>query len=770
MSSFRELPLSARLVIVGYVALGAFGVLLRVPEMRTWSWEDVAANAGLALAAALSEQFTVAMAHRTEVENFSVTDAVWVPALILVSPSVLTLSVLLGSLAGHTYRRWAWYKVAFNASQFVVAITVAEFVYRLFDPPSSFGLMILVACAVAMACYFAINEISVALIISRVEGIPLREVVVLPGSLNLLHGGGNLTIGMLAALVWHAGPWGLPLLIAPFVLSFFAYRGWLQNKREEEQRREGDRMRSLYEAGRALVGPLDANFDFQPFLGFVQQLVDGASTELSVRDEAGLRVYNSESGLYLTVQTEMRPADPTAYVCVRPGLATYVAAVRDEANDIGILAVHRATELSPSERVLVDTLASQVAARQRNQQLFDETVEQRGHLADVVGSSSDGIFVVSGAGTVLSWNPAMERITGYLADEVIGRRSRDVLRVPSGQRADGSPPTELVLGVVEPQDALILRRDGSDRWIRYSSSTMPERHGSGTSQVVTARDVTAELEAEQMKRDFVATVSHELRTPLTPLKGLLQSLNKGLVEDSPQARREYHAIMLRQAERLERLISDLLDVSRFDAGHLPMDAIPVELGSLLVREIADASQLTAVHEVRFERPERPVWVIADPLRLGQVVSNLLSNAFKYSPEGAPVIVGLTMLEDFALVSVEARGVKIEIDDLEHVFERFYRADQGLTQTTGGFGLGLYIARRLAEAMGGGLVLSSRPGDGSTFSVSLPLLMAAPQMDELGVQRPSVHGTDTDQHEPDAGEEIARLITGADSQVLVHRSK
>jgi signal transduction histidine kinase len=251
---------------------------------------------------------------------------------------------------------------------------------------------------------------------------------------------------------------------------------------------------------------------------------------------------------------------------------------------------------------------------------------------------------------------------------------------------------------------------------------------------------------------------------------LLQSLNKGLVEDSPQARREYHAIMLRQAERLERLISDLLDVSRFDAGHLPMDAIPVELGSLLVREIADASQLTAVHEVRFERPERPVWVVADPLRLGQVVTNLLSNAFKYSPQGAPVIVGLTMLEDFALVSVQDRGEGIAIDDQERVFERFYRADQGLTQTTGGFGLGLYIARRLAEAMGGGLVLSSRPGDGSTFSVSLPLLTASPQADDPGVQRPSLHGTDTDQHEPDAGEEIARLLTGADSQVLVHRSK
>jgi signal transduction histidine kinase len=189
-----------------------------------------------------------------------------------------------------------------------------------------------------------------------------------------------------------------------------------------------------------------------------------------------------------------------------------------------------------------------------------------------------------------------------------------------------------------------------------------------------------------------------------------------------------------------------------------------------VREIADARQLTAVHEVRFERPERPVWVIADPLRLGQVVSNLLSNAFKYSPEGAPVIVGVTLLEDFALVSVQDRGEGIAADDQERVFERFYRADKGLTQTTGGFGLGLYISRRLAEAMGGGLVLSSRPGEGSTFSVSLPLLTAAPQADDLGFQRRSLRGSDTGQHGPDADQQIARMLTNAGSQVLVQRSE
>lgn len=721
MGTFRELPRAARRLIVCYGAIALVAVLIRVPEVRAWTWQEVVATAGLALAAGLSEQFTVAVAHRTETENFSVTDALWVPALILAPQSVLTFSVVLGTLAGHAFRRWAWYKVIFNASQFVLSITAAQLVYHRFDLPPAFSLMTWVGCALAMSAYFAVNELSVALIISRVEEYSLRQVVLLPGGLNVLHAAGNLTIGMLAALVWSNGPVGLPLLIAPIVLSFFAYRGWLQNKREEERRQERDRMLTLYEAGRALFGPLDASFDFQPFLGLVRRLVDAAGAELALRDDEQLRVYSSESGQYLAVPNETGTEDPAAYVSARPGLSTYLAPVRDGATGIGVLAVHRAGELSAAERTLVDALASQVSARQQNEQLFNETLEQRGHLADVVGSSSDGIFVLSSDRAVLSWNPAMERITGFRADEVVGRRLGEVLRIHSEPQADGSPGNGLLVGASEPGDALILRRDGSQRWIRYSSSGMPDRHGAGAGHVVTARDVTAELEADQMKSDFVATVSHELRTPLTPLKGLLQSLDQGLIEDTPETRREYHAIMLRQADRLERLINDLLDVSRIDAGGLEIDGRPVELAAALEREIREAGSLPGAREVRFERTDTQVWVHVDLFRLGQIVSNLLSNAFKYSPAGSPVVVRLERGADRVIVSVRDLGGGIALSEQERIFERFYRADGALIRSKGGFGLGLYIARRLAEAMGGNLVLSSRPGEGCTFSLTLPLL-------------------------------------------------
>src|SRR4029078_6635927 len=165
MSASRELPAPARRVMVVFALLAVGSLAIRIPELATWTWAQVATAIGLAATAAISEQFPVAFSHRTETENFSVTDALWVPVLILAPPSVLTVGVFLGTLVGHAFRRWSWFKVAFNACQFVVAITAAELVYQLFQRmfgfSTSFSLMTWVACVIAMSCYLAINEVGV---------------------------------------------------------------------------------------------------------------------------------------------------------------------------------------------------------------------------------------------------------------------------------------------------------------------------------------------------------------------------------------------------------------------------------------------------------------------------------------------------------------------------------------------------------------------------------------------------------------------------------
>ncbi len=721
MSEFGELPRAARRLILATVVVGWLAAAIRIPEVVRWHRWDALTWFGLSLGSALSEQFTVAVRHQTETENFSLTDAIWVPALMFARPSVLTFAVLAGTLLGHSARHWSWYKIAYNTAQFLLAITAAEFVYGLFGLSHSLQLMSWLAATLAMLAYFAINETFIASIISLVESEPLRRVLVLPEGLNALHAAGNVTIGMLAALVWDRGPVGLPLLVAPMVITYLAYRGWVHSKREEEQARERDRMKTLYEAGRALFRPLDSTFDFLPFLQLVRKMVDAGGVEL-VMIEEDVRVYNSESGLLLTTNLEEADRAPESYVSTRPGMAIYLAPIRGAQDVRGVMAVHRREELSPAEASLVDALASQVYVKQENERLFQETVEQRSHLADVIGNTSDGIFVVSPDRRILSWNPAMERITGFGRNDVVSRPCDEVLRLRLEQQDSRDTAIgSLLLDSPETQDALVIRRDGSERWIRYTSNSMPARDGGPKAFVVVARDVTAELEAEQMKGDFVATVSHELRTPLTPLKGFLMSLEQGLVEDSPESRHEYYSIMLRQTERLERLISDLLDVSRIDSGKLTIDLVSMDLVESLLEQIREAEQQPSPHTVEFMRPDEPVWVRADPFRVGQIVSNLLSNAFKYSSPDSSIDVGLMVSGDQALVSIHNEGEGIRAQDQEHVFQRFYRAESGLTRRTGGVGLGLYITKRLVEAMGGTIMLESRPDEGCTFSFTLPLV-------------------------------------------------
>jgi PAS domain S-box-containing protein len=725
LSEFLALPKAARRLILATVAAGALAVAFRTPDIGQWTRWDLISCLALILASAISEQITIPVHHRTETENFSLTDAIWVPALVFARPSVLTIAVLAGTILGQSARHWRPFKIAYNVGQFVIGITAAEFVYGLFRLTASLHLVTWLAVTVAMLAYLMVNETFIASIISLVEGAPL-QVVRLPAGLTFLNAAGNATIGMLAALVWGTGLVGLPLLVAPIVICYVAYRGWIQSKRQEEQAREGERMQTLYEAGRALFGPLDVTFDYQPFLQLVGQMVDAAEVELVTFQEEEVRVHNSGRGLYLSAKLdEGQEGDraPERFVSTHPGLSTFLAPIT-EGNDVrGVLSVHRQAELSPAEASLVTALASQVYVQQENERLFHETAEQRSQLADVIGNTSDGIFVVSANRQILSWNPAMERITGFSRNEAVGRPCDEILKLGYDERATVSRGS-LLLEPAGAQEGLFITKDSSERWVRYTTNTMPDREANTNAYVVVARDVTAEMEAERMKTDFVATVSHELRTPLTPLKGFLSSLEQGLVEDSPEARNEYYGIMRRQAERLERLINDILDVSRIDAGKLTIELQDIQLSQLLLEQVQEAQQQPLARPVTFVGPDQPVRVRADPFRVGQVVSNLLSNAFKYSPPDSKIEMRLTVA-DQAVVSVHNEGEGISVADQKRVFDRFYRVESGLTRKTSGVGLGLFIARRLAEAMGGQLLLQQESRPGWTFSFTLPLSPGEP---------------------------------------------
>src|SRR3989442_7288184 len=252
----------------------------------------------------------------------------------------------------------------------------------------------------------------------------------------------------------------------------------------------------------------------------------------------------------------------------------------------------------------------------------------------IVENASDGIFVAANDCSIVSWNPAMERITGLVADEVVGKNWRTILaRSEGAERArDGSSPCQA------PGDAWfapILRKDGTDGWILCSSSTINGRDGKVKATVIVVHDISAEREAEQLKADFVATISHELRTPLTPLKGFLSSLIHGTIDDESDARHEYYRIMLRQTNRLERLVTDLLEVSKIESTSALGVMAPVDLCRPVIDQIRTFSEEHPARTIALRAPDSQAFVGADPSRAWLVVSHLLANAPKYSPPDKP---------------------------------------------------------------------------------------------------------------------------------------
>ncbi|MFY2563468.1 sensor histidine kinase [Corallococcus terminator] len=226
-------------------------------------------------------------------------------------------------------------------------------------------------------------------------------------------------------------------------------------------------------------------------------------------------------------------------------------------------------------------------------------------------------------------------------------------------------------------------------------------------------------EAISVRDDFLSIAAHELKTPLTPLKLHLQMMKQQAA--AGHAPKPHHVDKaLAQVTRLSVLIHDLLDATRIEAGRLELRREPVELQSLAREVLAEVRPLGHQHTLEYEAPPEPLVVKGDRGRLAQVLTNLLENAFKYSPSGG--VVRLTLERDGtqARISVKDTGIGIPEDQRQHLFQRFFRARNAPISGFGGLGLGLYICRDIVERHGGHIQVDTEVGQGSTFHVTLPL--------------------------------------------------
>ena len=344
-------------------------------------------------------------------------------------------------------------------------------------------------------------------------------------------------------------------------------------------------------------------------------------------------------------------------------------------------------------------------------------------LALFAERSPIAVFEFDAGGNVLSVNPAAENLFGFTAAEMTGRPGTGFM-FPGELETDVAARWREFIKDRKPVFGLRyhnIRRDGSEVICEWNLTPLVNADNKVVSAIIQGRDITQQLEAERIKQEFTSTLSHELRTPLTSIIGSLQLINSGVMGEIEKDILELTSIAERNGQRLLDLINDILDVEKIESGKLTLFTETLELGELLGESLALNRGFADRFKVRLatvgDLP--PVKVGADRKRVLQVMTNLLSNAAKFSPEGATVEVTMESIDGMVRVGVHDAGPGIPESFRGRIFGRFAQADMSHTRQKGGTGLGLAICKRLLEMMGGRIGFSDRAGGGTTFWFELP---------------------------------------------------
>ena len=338
---------------------------------------------------------------------------------------------------------------------------------------------------------------------------------------------------------------------------------------------------------------------------------------------------------------------------------------------------------------------------------------EQDRLAAVVASMVEGVLVLDTDARVVLANPrARELLAIY--EPVEGRKTIEVIRHPGIDEAlrAAAEAGEPVVREVE----VTLRGERPRTLLLHAVRFPTTGHPMGT--VAVFHDVTELRHLENVRRDFVANASHELQTPLTAIRGFAETALTSTL--SPDEARSQIEVILRNAERLENLIRDMLELSRIESRRLPLQPCELDverLASAVLRDMEPRMQERRLDVSLTADAAVPAW--ADRRALEQVLTNLLDNAAKYTDPGGRVAVEISARPDAVRVAVADTGMGISPEDRERIFERFYRVDKARSLSLGGTGLGLSIVKHLVQAMGGDVFVESEPGRGSTFRFTLP---------------------------------------------------
>jgi PAS domain S-box-containing protein len=413
----------------------------------------------------------------------------------------------------------------------------------------------------------------------------------------------------------------------------------------------------------------------------------------------------------------MRAADPVLQAGYRAYLGVPLAGAEGAANGVLTVYARRPKRWRDEEVEALQALAANASAALANAELYQRVALANERSYAILANIADGIVALNRDGNVVLWNAAAEQITGVPADEALGRTPAEVLgRTLEGDGAAAGAGDRLVS---------ILRGD-EEVWLSLTEAVMRDPVGAVAGRIFAFRDISADRYVEQMKSEFVSTVSQELRRPLTSIYGFAETLLRRDVLFSEDERRTFVGYIASESERLTLIVDALLNVARLDTGDLQVTLASTDVAPLLddVVETAQAANTTNDHRLVVDVADEPLAAAADPEKLRLVLSHLVDNAVKYSPNGGTVTVSARRNGEAVEFAVTDEGVGIPSAEQERIFRKFYRAEGGRGPAAPGTGLGLFIVHGLVTAMGGRIWVTSAEGRGSRFAFELPLASPA----------------------------------------------
>jgi PAS domain S-box-containing protein len=392
---------------------------------------------------------------------------------------------------------------------------------------------------------------------------------------------------------------------------------------------------------------------------------------------------------------------------------------------IGVIFVFRNYPgiFSSNDRALLQSFANQAAIAVDNAQLYQQVSQDKQRMDALIDSAADGILILSSGHMITRCNRAFGRMLGEPVANIVSKSHEDVIDLKCHEdmltleqaEAGGWPLTPNATLYVEGD---LQRSSGVSLPVGITYAPLISVEGNLVNIIATVRDITRFREAEEIKSTFISVISHELKTPVALIKGYVGTLRREDANWDREVVSDSLAVIEEEADRLTGLIENLLDASRLQAGGLSLSPADVDL-KLVASRIATRFQTqSSLHNIEVDFPDNFPVINGDETRLVQVLSNLVSNAIKYSPEGGEIRISGQVRPTHVIICVSDQGPGVAPEDIPHIFDRFYRSSIA-KRTTKGAGLGLYLARAVIEAHGGRIWVDPQPGTGARICFSIP---------------------------------------------------